>query len=334
MGIGCGSQITLCEYPIHLDTYKGCTHDCKYCFARNKSRLENVSPMNCVKAAENFIRGKRTSVTNWCDWAIPLHWGGLSDPFQPAERKYGVSLEMLKLFARTGYPVIISTKGSIIAEDEYLSVLKRCNAVVQFSIVCKSYDVLEQGAGPFEDRLKALEKVSQAARRTVVRVQPYMPQVRDEVLENVPRFRDAGAHGITIEGMKFKRKKPGLVKVEGDWCFSDVVLKSHYELIREAAHANGLAFYCAENRLRRMGDSYACCGCGDIDGFRGNTFNLVSLADGLDVRPTEAMRMIGTGSVFHSTNQSPGSSKADKEKPFAEHMMEHYRSKNARKVRA
>ena len=30
MGIDCGSQVVLCEYPIRLDTYEGCSHDCRY----------------------------------------------------------------------------------------------------------------------------------------------------------------------------------------------------------------------------------------------------------------------------------------------------------------
>ena len=64
----------------------------------------------------NFISGARTKETNWCDWDIPLHWGGLSDPFQPCESKYRSSYKCLKIFADENYPFVVSTKGKIIAD--------------------------------------------------------------------------------------------------------------------------------------------------------------------------------------------------------------------------
>lgn len=76
MGIGCGSQVVLCEYPIRLDTYRGCSHGCRYCFAQNKTDISVIRPDNCIEALRRFIVGKRTTETNWCDWTIPLHWGG------------------------------------------------------------------------------------------------------------------------------------------------------------------------------------------------------------------------------------------------------------------
>lgn len=49
MGVNCGSQVVLCEYPIRLDTYEGCSHDCRYCFARNKRDIAAVKPLHCVE---------------------------------------------------------------------------------------------------------------------------------------------------------------------------------------------------------------------------------------------------------------------------------------------
>ena len=59
MGVDCGSQITVCEYPIRLDTYKGCSHECKYCFARSKSDIKNIKPLHSEKALRSFIKGQR-----------------------------------------------------------------------------------------------------------------------------------------------------------------------------------------------------------------------------------------------------------------------------------
>lgn len=87
--------------------------------------------------------------------------------------------------------------------------------------------------------------------------------------------------------MKFKRRAPGTVRVGGDWCYPVERLRTHYEKVRDACHGSGLLFLCAENRLRSMGDSMACC-CGDLDGFRPNDFNAVSLASGVPAEPTPA----------------------------------------------
>ena len=320
MGVECGSQAILCEYPIRLDTYSGCSHGCKYCFARTKVDIEKVTMKNCAQQLRSFIAGKRTTVTKWCDWSIPLHWGGLSDPFQPIERKAGASLECLKVFAETGYPVIISTKGKLITEEPYISLLKKCNAVVQVSMVCSSYDKMEPGAPTFEERLSMVEKLAGNCRRVIVRAQPYITSVKREFLSNIPRFADAGAYGVTVEGMKFKRGKRGLVKVRGDYCYPQDLLEAHYALIKDACHENSLAFFCAENRLRPMGDSPACCGCGDLPGFKGNRFNAVSILNGLECAPTERMKQVGTAHCFKAIHQSPVSSLMLAKESFASQM--------------
>lgn len=232
-----------------------------------------------------------------------------------------MSLECLRIFAETGYPVIISTKGRLIADEPYISVLRQCNAVVQVSMVCSSYDALEPGAPPFEERLRMVEVLAQNCKRVIVRAQPYMTQVKREFLCNVPRFAEAGAYGVTVEGMKFKRAKPDLVKVRGDFCYPQDLLEVHYRQIRDACHRSGLAFFCAENRLRPMGDSYACCGCGDIPGFEGNALNAVSILNGREMEPTERMREVGTATCFQSVKQCPGAAKMVAGESFASMML-------------
>ena len=322
MGIACGTQVTLCEYPIRFDTYTGCSHACQYCFAKAKTDITKIVAKNPEKALRAFIEGKRSQETRWCDWAIPLHWGGLSDPFQPAERSVGVSLRCLEIFAETGYPVIISTKGKLIAEEPYLSVLRRCNAVVQISMVCSSYDCMELGAPKFEERMKVLDKLQCNCKRTIVRAQPYITDVRREFVANLARFAEVGVYGVTVEGMKFKKKKPGLVRVGGDFCYRDEELRPHYEQIRDECKRVGLAFFCAENRLRAMGDSTAFCGAGDLPGFAGNAFNCVSLLNGSEAKPTERMKENGTGGCFKSLYQVAGVHGKTVEMPFATHMVE------------
>lgn len=303
MGIRCGSQVTICDVPISFDTYKGCSHACAYCFVKRKIDISEIEKDNCVQALARFIEGKRTKETQWCDWNIPLHWGGMSDPFQPAERKHKVSLQCLELLAKTKYPFIVSTKGKLICDPKYLELLKECNAVVQVSMVCDKYDVLEKGCPTYQERLKMVEVLSKNCRRVIVRVQPYMMEVFADVCNNIPKLANAGAYGLTIEGMKFLKKKKGLVRVGGDFCYPESLLKHDYEIIKQLCHKNGLKFYCAENRLRPMGDSMSCCGIDGL-GFRPNTYNLSHILNGEKVQPTSAMCQVGSATCFKAMNQT------------------------------
>lgn len=329
MALACGSQVVLCDMPVRFDTYGGCSHGCRYCFAQKKWNFTDIEKVTGVKALESFIKGNRTKETAWCDWKIPIHWGGMSDPFQPAERKFRASYECLKLLAETYYPVVISTKGALIADDEYLELLSKCNVVVQISMASSKYDKIEPGCPTFEERLKIVEKISPKVKRVNIRTQPYMPEIFKDYLKNIPRFKAAGAYGVIVEGMKFAKKKEGLVRVSTDYCYPIEILRSDFNVIKSECHKNGLKFYCAENRLRTMGDHMTCCGIDGLEGFKGNEYNICHMMNGTNPQPTEKMKEIGTGQGLKSMNQRAGSYELYQQKSFYGAMMEEMKRKKS-----
>lgn len=301
MGCICGSQAILCNLPIRFDTYKGCTHGCRYCFAQKKQDIAKIGKGETAESLKNFIEGKRSDTTNWCDWNIPIHWGGMSDPFQPIEKKYRVSYECLKLLAETQYPFVVSTKGRLVAEPEYLDLLEKCNCVVQVSMVCSKYDPLERGCPTYEERLEMVRKLAKRVQRVVVRIQPYMLEVFEDVMKNIPRLAEAGVYGVVVEGMKFFKGKPGMVKIGGDHCYPLPAIRRDFESIRAECHRHGMKFYAGENRLRAMGDDMCCCGIDGLPGFKGNDYNLCMLLNGKNPQPTENMKKVGTGGVLQGS---------------------------------
>lgn len=321
----CGSQVTICDVPIRFDTYEGCSHGCKYCFVQKKADLYDIKKGESIEVLRSFIKGNRTVNTNWCDWNIPLHWGGMSDPFQPIEKQYRYSLEALKVFKETQYPFIVSTKGKLVAEKEYLDLLKDCNCVVQISMACSMYDKIEPGCPTFEERLKMLEKVSKVT-RVNVRVQPYMVEAHDEIKKNIERFAKAGAYGVIFEGMKFARKQKGLVKVGGDMVYPIKALKPRFEELKRICHENGLKFYSGENRLRKIGDSLCCCGIDGMKGFKENKFNVNHLVNGDIESPTPKMSEVNTAQCFKGKYQSAGSSQIILERNFRDMMITEYKT--------
>lgn len=297
-----GSQITLCDVPIRFDTYAGCSHACRYCFVNRKRDISKIEGGEGVDSLRNWINGVRNTHTSWCDWNIPLHFGGMSDPFQPIERIKKKTLGALQVFAETKYPFIISTKNALIAEEPYLSLIKNCNVVVQISAMCDAYDQIERGASTFRERVEAMNAIA-PYKRVIVRAQPYMPAFKQNLLQSLKVFADAGVYGITIEGMKYIKKMRGTILLNGDHVYPSSLLRKDFSEIKERCHKLGLRFFCAENRLRTMGDDLCCCGIEGL-GWRTNTGNLVHmLYDKENVRFSEGQRTQDTRMLLHMVKQ-------------------------------
>ena len=316
----CGSQVFLCDVPVRFDTYKGCSHGCKYCFVFRKYDIKDIKPNETAKALMNFINKKRNQETVWCDWDIPLHWGGMSDPFQPCEKIHRISYECLKVLAETKYPFVVSTKGKLIAEPEYLELLKQCNAVVQISLVSPKYDSIEKGCPTYEERIEIVKKVAPVVKRLIIRIQPYMTEAKEDILKNIKRYAEIGVYGITLEGMKFAKKIKGMEKIGADYVYPLNLLKRDFEQIKKEAHKYGIKVFMGENRLRDMGDSLCCCGVEGLEGFKPNTYNLNHMLLSNDAKATDKMSEIGTATVFKALFQTTEGGRILKKKSFKEIM--------------
>lgn len=323
----CGSQCYLCDVPIRFDTYKGCSHACKYCFAEKFSDIKKIKTDETPAQLLKFVQGKRTPETGWADWNIPLHIGGMSDPFQPVEEKKGVTYECLKILRDSQYPFIISTKGRLVADEKYLKVLEQCNCVVQISLVCESFDQIEKGAPPFKERLEIIKKLAPRVKRVIVRVQPYMHEVFDEVFANLEKFKEAGAYGVVIEGMKFSKKVDGLVKVAGDFTYPYNLILSDFLKLQKEAHRLGLRIFAGENRIRKYGDDLTCCGIEGLEGFKANVYNLNHILNGDKQVPDKNMKMLekGTADCFRSLTQDTPHAQKYKNQSFYYTMLEYYK---------
>ena len=304
--IRCGSQCLTCDYPVHFDTYNGCSHACKYCYVKHKYSIDNVKGINTVRSLKNFIAGKRNFETKWCDWDIPLHWGANSDPFQPCEEKYKYSLECLKVFAESGYPVIISTKNPmLLTKEPYLSLLEKSNCVLQISMACSKYDKLEVGAVPYEVRLQAAKLLSKKVKRVIARVRPYFPDCHKDILKEIPRYKDAGIYGISVSAFYSLKKQKGMVRYGNAYQFPNESLYPKYLELKKQCHKYGVVFLCSESGLDHLGDNLNCCGCDGLEDFKPNTFNVSHIAyDEIEPEATEAMKADDTFQPFKAIGQN------------------------------
>ena len=319
--ISCGSQVIICDIPVRVDSYTGCSHGCKYCFARRKTDITQIEPVRAADAIIRWVEGKRNNMTRWVDWKIPLHFGGMSDPLQPAELKHGETMRALDVLARAQYPYVLSTKGRLVGEKGYLDVIGKGRAVVQISHVSPQYDRFEPGAPTYQERLDMMPAVARHALRLNVRVQPYILECLPDVLAAIPKYKAAGVHGLTVEGMKFFGKTPGAVRWFGDHVYALESLRDHFSRIKLACKRAGLAFYCGENRLRSLSDDLCCCGIDGLEGFAGNRYNFNHLRLAPDTaRATDAQRAQGKPEAFRTLAQTTEASRCMAGKTFVEVM--------------
>lgn len=322
--IKCGSQCLTCDYPIHLDTYEGCGHGCKYCFVKHKYSIDNVKPINTAKSLQNFIDGKRNFETKWCDWNIPLHWGANSDPFQPCEREYKKSLECLRIFTESGYPVIISTKNPVLlTEKPYITLLEKANVVLQVSMACAKYDKLEQGAPTFEERLKAVAELNGKVKRVVARVRPYFPDCHKDIMQEIPRYKQAGIYAICVSAFYSLKKQKGMTRYGNSYQFPNELLYPKYLELKEQCHKNGVVFLCSECGLDHLGDNLNCCGCDGLEDFKPNVFNVSHLAyDDIPPTATAAMKASDTYQPFKAIGQNQAWALKCKNRSFEDLMLD------------
>jgi len=301
------NQLYFCGIPFRLDTYaSGCSHGCLYCFVRaaeltsasRKSRGETTLFADEASVKRMLVTALDTHSPRddinieWLRHRVPIHWGGMSDPFQACERKYKVSKKWMEYFSWYQYPVVISTKGVMLVEPEYLEILKRGKYAIGISLITDNDEWLKQlepGAPLASKRLKALEILANNGIWTSVRIQPVIPGTIVE--QNMPQFIERlakiGVKHILCEGYKVPiRAKQNQERVweicpnaRKEYLYNDVRTEGfewlmpawrkwqYTKVAIQVCHANGLTYGAADNDLRDMGDSVCCCGCDFIPGF-------------------------------------------------------------------
>src|SRR5437868_504008 len=143
------SQFSFCGLPLRLDSYAGCAFQCTFCFARFRRGAylsDNVRPADGAALERRFKRAfePRNShdgfVRQFLRRRVPIHFGGMSDPFQPAELRFRVTESFLRTLAEYQYPTVLSTRSKLAASEPYISLLKENEpTVVQFSF-CSTRD--------------------------------------------------------------------------------------------------------------------------------------------------------------------------------------------------
>jgi DNA repair photolyase len=190
-------------FNASLNPYRGCEHGCIYCYARPtheflgfSAGLDFESKIMVKQNAPELLRRELSSL-KWRPQFIVM--SGVTDCYQPVERKLKLTRRCLEVLLEFRNPVAIITKNFLVTRDLDLlaGLAKHQCASVCLSVTTLDNDlrkVMEPRTSPPAARLNAIRKLSEAGVPVSVNVAPIIPGLTDHELPKILQAaHDAGA---------------------------------------------------------------------------------------------------------------------------------------------
>ena len=186
-----------------INPYRGCEHGCSYCYARPtheylgfNAGLDFETKIMVKRDAAKLARAEMMK-KSWKP--VPVSISGVTDPYQPVERRLGITRSVLETMLEFRNPVGIITKNALVLRDiDILSEMANYNgAAVFLSITTLDRDLarrMEPRTSTPELRLHALRKLSDAGVPVGVSMSPLIPGLNDSEIPTLLKAAyDAGA---------------------------------------------------------------------------------------------------------------------------------------------
>jgi DNA repair photolyase len=190
-------------FESSVNPYRGCEHGCIYCYARPtheylgfSAGLDFESRIMVKEDAPELLAAELSS-PRWKPQTLVM--SGVTDPYQPVERRLKVTRRCLEVLARFRNPVGIITKNQLVTRDLDLLVELAMHDAAAVNISVTSIDpklqrILEPRASSPHARLEAITCLRKARVPVGVMVAPIIPGLTDhEVPAILQACADAGA---------------------------------------------------------------------------------------------------------------------------------------------
>ncbi|HWA37092.1 MAG TPA: PA0069 family radical SAM protein, partial [Burkholderiales bacterium] len=177
-----------------INPYRGCEHGCIYCYARPSHSYLELSPgldfETKLYAKTNAAELLREALAKPGYAAAPIALGANTDCYQPIERKYRITRQILEVLAECDHPVTLVTKSALVERDlDLLKDLASRNLVKVFvSIGTLDRELarkLEPRAASPQRRLDVIRSLSREKIPCGVMVAALIPALNDKTLEHV-----------------------------------------------------------------------------------------------------------------------------------------------------
>jgi len=190
-------------FTASVNPYRGCEHGCIYCFARPTHEYLGFSPgldfetKILVKEDAPALLRRELASARWEPQTIAM--SGITDCYQPIERKLRITRGVLEVLAEFRNPVSIVTKNHLVTRDiDLLGEMAAIDAAqVNYSVTSldeKLQRVMEPRTSTPKRRLEAIEALAKAGVPVRVLVAPVVPGLTDHEMPAILRaVADAGA---------------------------------------------------------------------------------------------------------------------------------------------
>ncbi len=172
-------------FDYTVNPYVGCEHGCTYCYARFMKRYTGHKEawgefvdvkVNATSLLQRELKKKRVGRV-WIS--------GISDPYQPLEKKYELTRGCLEILSKHGWPVTVQTKSPLVLRD--MGSLRKFEQIeVGLTITTADENVrkiFEPNSPPIKQRIEALEKLHSVGVKTFAMIAPMLPKAEGLVAQ-------------------------------------------------------------------------------------------------------------------------------------------------------
>ena len=191
-------------FDLSINPYRGCEHGCIYCYARTTHSFLNLSPgidfETRIVAKVNAAQRLREAFAAKNYEPMLLNIGSVTDAYQPAERKLGITRQVIEVLEEFKHPFSLITKSSGIERDLDLIAPMAADNLAAVYVSITTLDpalarVMEPRAASPERRLQTIRRLADAGVPVGVSVSPVIPFLNEPELERI--LEAAQAAGAT-----------------------------------------------------------------------------------------------------------------------------------------
>ncbi len=216
------------SFDQSINPYRGCEHGCVYCYARpshcylgHSAGLDFETKLYAKTNAAELLE-KELASKAYTPKVIAL--GTNTDPYQPIEREQRITRQILEVLERTGHPVGIVTKSSLVLRDVDILSRMAARGLAKVALSVTSLDrriarAMEPRAVTPAKRIEAIRGLSEAGVPVAVMVAPIVPGLTDSEIERI--LETAHRAGASEAGYVLLRLPLEIKDIFREWLASE-----------------------------------------------------------------------------------------------------------------
>jgi len=229
------TRTAISGFDYCINPYVGCGHGCRYCYASFMKRFTGHHEpwgefidvkVNAPQLLQRQLRRAKRGI---------VAFSTVTDPYQPIERRYGITRRCLEILLGYQFPVNVLTRSPLCLRD--MDLFKQFeNIRVGLSVTTQDEKVrrlFEPHSSPTLLRLKALEKLRREKIGTYAFIGPMLPLDSEQMVKMLDGLVDE----VLIDRMNYTNKVKAIYRkvrlepyLEGDYfMMTGMELKERFE---------------------------------------------------------------------------------------------------------